>query len=141
MKRILLLALGLSSLWSSGCCWYYSRHARWDDCYVGEEACVEEYREPRHKHRHKRRRDRNRCDDCGSDCCGGCCGSCCGSCDGGCGTCGVSGCNGCNMGFDGGASPMGGCASGNCGNVQTTNSSGQMYGGMPFDANSGWTIQ
>jgi len=144
MKRILLLALGLSSFWTSGCCWYYSRHACWDDCYVGEDSCNDEYREPRRKARRKRRRERNRCEvaDCGGDCCcGSCCGSCCGPicgscCDMGCSTCGP---NGCNVSVDGGP-VMGGCPSGNC-NVQTTNGSGQMYGGLPFDANSGWTLQ
>jgi hypothetical protein len=148
MKRISLLALALCATWASGCCCpYYSRHAYWDDsCVQAQDSCPEEYREPRRKGRHKRRRgDKgNRCevaDNCGGDCCDSCCGSCC---DGGCSSCGPTGSPSLPMTYDGAGSTMGGgCASGNCGmsQTQTPGSSGQMYGGMPFDANSGWTVQ
>ena len=152
MKRISLLALGLCATWASGCCWpyYCPRHAQCDDsyAYAQQDSCVEEYREPRRKGRHKRRRgDKgNRC-DAADGCCGDCCGDCGSSCcDGGCGNCGSTGSSSFPMSYDGAGSSMGGgCASGNCGNnTQVTNSpmqQGQMYGGMPFDANSGWTIQ
>lgn len=147
MKRISLLALGLCTLWASGCCCpYYSRHAQCDDyyAYAQEDSCVEDYREPRRKGRHKRRR-RDKGDRCDvADCsCGNCCGDCGSSCcDGGCGTCGSTGSPSFPMSYDSAGAPMGGgCASGNCGHSQVTNNSGQMYGGMPFDANSGWTIQ
>ena len=143
MKRISLLALGLCATWASGCCCsYYSRHAQWDDsCAQAQDSCVEEYREPRRKGRHKHRRgDKgNRCEVADGGC-GECCNSCC---DGGCSNCGPAGSPSLPMTYDSaGATMGGGCASGNCGTTQqTSNNSGQMYGGMPFDANSGGTIQ
>jgi hypothetical protein len=134
MKRISLLILGLcTTAWASGCCCsYYSRANDWDD------SCVQN--QPRCKGRGRRNRRADRVngvnrndgeDGSNGDGCNCCCDSCCGA--SGAGT-GQPALPSSPPTYDSGAMMQGGCATGNCGQMQT-------YSGTPFDPSAGWTIQ
>ena len=140
MKRISLLMLGLwATAWASGCCCchgYYTRYAECDEGYA--------MREPRvrgRQHRHHRRDKGEKCDvdgNCG-DYMDNCCDPCCDGSVGGGPALPMSPSTYDNSGAMLPGAPSGGCAA--CGTTQSFGGTPLMYGGMPFDPGSGWTIQ
>lgn len=171
MKRISLFLLGLCTIaWTSGCCChsYYSRYSECSESYACNDS-GRTGKTKKHKHRHRGKdgqcEGEEGCSGDGSgDDCDNCCNSCC-NCEGNSGgnvgpqfapvpagamygnpmpmmaSPGCAGGNCAQGAMMQGSVPMsGGCASGNCG-AQTYEGTPQTFGSLPFDSNSGWTIQ